>query len=288
MKHKILALGIGLLVLGNTSSAARPDVRAEEEDSQFRGRQMLTVGRGGRLGVSLTDVERGDVSRLKLTDERGAVVKDVADDSPASRAGVKTGDVILSFQGEPVRSAAQLARLVRETPAGRHVGLEVSRDGSVQKLSCELGGRSQADLGELAPELRGLPDASQWRDFGRNLGRELGRGTRSFGLNGRGRLGIAYQEISGQLAQYFKLDAEQGVLVTNVEPDSPADKAGVKAGDVLVSISGHAIEGGGDLREALQSARPGHELSLKLMRDGRSLDLTVTLRDTESDRGRAL
>jgi serine protease Do len=286
MKHKILALGIGLLLLGNTSSAARPDVRAE--DSESRARQMVTVGRGARLGVSLADVERGDVSRLKLTDERGAVVKDVADDSPAARAGVKAGDVILSFQGEPVRSAAQLARLVRETPAGRHVGLEVSRDGSVQKLSCELGGRSQADLGELAPELRGLPDASQWRDFGRNLGRELGRGTRSFGLNGRGRLGIAYQEISGQLAQYFKLDAEQGVLVTNVEPDSPADKAGVKAGDVLVSMSGHAIEDGGDLREALQNARAGHELSLKLMRDGRSLDLTVTLRDTESDRGRAL
>jgi serine protease Do len=285
MKHKILVLGIGLLVLGNTSSAARPEAR--EEESESRGRQMVTVGRGGHLGVSLADVERGDVSRLKLTDERGAVVKDVADDSPASRAGVKDGDVIVSFQGEPVRSAAQLGRLVRETPAGRHVSLEVSRDGSVQKLSCELGGRSQADLGELAPELRGLPDASQWRDLGRNLGRDLGRGARSL-MPGRGRLGIAYQEISGQLAHYFKLEADQGVLVTNVEPDSPADKAGIKAGDVVLSISGHTIEDGGDLREALQSAHAGRELDLKVVRDGRLLDLTVTLRDTENERGRAL
>ena len=287
MKYKVLAMALGLSLAGTYGGAARPEAHDGDSDGQVR--RIVRVGAGGHLGVSLADVEHDDLARLKLSDERGALVKDVADDSPALRAGVKVGDVIVSFQGEPVRSAAQLSRLVRETPAGRKVGLEVSRDGSVQKLSCELGRQREMNLSELPPELPGLPDASQWRDFGRSLGRDLGRGMRFGPQAGRGRLGITYQEISGQMAHYFKLEADQGVLITNVEPDSPAAKAGLEAGDVVLSFAGHDIEDGGDLREALADAKPGSEARIKVLRDGRHTELTVTLRapETERDRGRS-
>ncbi len=93
---------------------------------------------GGRLGVSLEDVGADDVGRLGLSAERGAVVTDVQEGSAAEKAGVKDGDVIVRFGGQDVWSAAQLARLVRETPAGRTVDLEVSRGGAIQKLSVAL------------------------------------------------------------------------------------------------------------------------------------------------------
>ena len=96
------------------------------------------LGGGGRLGVSLEEVGADDVGRLGLSAERGAVVTDVQDGSAAEKAGVQKDDVIVRFGGQEVWSAAQLARLVRETPAGRTVDLEVSRGGSVQKLSVAL------------------------------------------------------------------------------------------------------------------------------------------------------
>ena len=98
--------------------------------------ELIGAGRGGgRLGVSLVDVKKEDLAGLKLQDERGAVVKKVEDNSAAGKAGLKEGDVIVRYQGEAVWSAAALARMVRETPPGRTVGLEVIRAGAAQKLS---------------------------------------------------------------------------------------------------------------------------------------------------------
>src|SRR5712691_909529 len=86
----------------------------------------------------LEDVRAEDVARLHLPEERGAVVKEVSKGSAAEKAGLKDGDVVLSFQGEKVWSAGQLRRMVRETPPGRHVSLEVSRGGAVQRLAATL------------------------------------------------------------------------------------------------------------------------------------------------------
>ena len=237
------------------------------------------------------------------------LVKSVEEGSAAEKAGIKEGDVILRYQGEAVLSAAQLARLVRETPGGRTVSVEVSREGAPQKLSATLAeGRDRVHvfdndfevpvppLAEMAPlpEMPEMPepprmpklprtpkppDAFHWDNDGgpgNFLFRDLGRGPR--------KLGIQYQEIDGQLAQYFKLAGERGVLVTSVEADGPAGKAGLKAGDVILKFDGKAVKAGDDLRDEVRRAEGGKEVTVTVQRDGRAVDMKVQLANLGSPR----
>ena len=93
------------------------------------------------------------------------------------------------------------------------------------------------------------------------------------------RLGLAYQELGEQLAGYFKV--EGGVLVTDVDADGPAGKAGVKAGDVIVSLGGKPVSDGGDLRDALRDA--SGTVTIGVRREGRAMDLTATLAEPDAD-----
>jgi len=93
---------------------------------------------------------------------------------------------------------------------------------------------------------------------------------------GQGRkLGLSYQELGDQLARHFKV--ESGVLVTDVQENGPAGKAGIKAGDVIVRVGEKAVKDGGDLREALRDAAAGSNATIGVQREGRSMDLIVKL-----------
>ena len=269
------------------SLAAAGGVRAADDDAKARGRrvEVRLAGGGGQLGVSLEDVGADDVARLKLSGERGAVVTDVVEGSAAEKAGIREGDVVVRFGGQEVWSAAQLARLVRETPAGRSVDVGLCRDGSAQSVSVTLAKRDHdrlmrfgpgafhfemPDLPEIAdmphPPVPPVPPVPPLFEDGdrRTFLRRLGHGRR---------LGLSYQELGGQLAGYFKV--EGGVLVTEVDEDSPAAKAGVKAGDVIVRFGGKPVKDGGDLRSALADAEG--DVAIGVQRDGRAMDLTVTI-----------
>jgi serine protease Do len=134
--------GMGAGVLAVAAAVGAAGVRAADEPVAKREKRtvvrMMRAG-GGYLGVSLGDIAADDVKRLGLADERGALVSDVVEDSPAARAGLKAGDVIVGFEGETVRSAAHLSRLVRETPAGRSVDLAYLRAGARQEARVALG-----------------------------------------------------------------------------------------------------------------------------------------------------
>jgi C-terminal processing protease CtpA/Prc len=241
----------------------------------------------GFLGVGLEDVEGP---------ARGARVRSVEKGSAAEKAGLEEGDVIVRFDGEGVRSAAQLARLVRETPPGRAVEVEVERDGAERTLTATLAERRgrwpmagplgpgphfHVEAPELAPPPPGLPHAAphvfQWR----------GDGNRNFAFRWTPerprKLGIRYMEISGQLAAYFKVAGDQGVLVTSVDDGGPAAKAGMKAGDVILAVGGTAIRDGDDLRDEIGDTEGGTQVAIKVQRDGRPLDLQVTLAKPEGE-----
>lgn len=262
---------------GDTGSAEHPRI--------VRRVEVLRGGvDGGYLGVTLGEVARDDVARLKLGEERGARVVDVLDETPAAKAGLKTGDVIVKYQGEAVRSALQLRRLVRETPPERAVELEVVRDGAPRRVSVELGQPAQADLGEPdfnfdlngPHELAEGPDAPSFRWRGKD--HLMLRGLPPFAdLAQPRRLGLSYQEISGQLARYFRLEDERGVLVAEVDEDGPAGRAGLKAGDVIVKLDGKAVRDGSDLRAALAGTQAGQQVGVQVWRDGQPLDLQVEL-----------
>jgi serine protease Do len=291
-------IGAGAVSVLAALLAASPVVRGENEESTAKkaegeahakkaDRRVRVFMRGGSyLGVRLEDVDKEDVARLKLPEEKGALVKHVEDDSPAANAGLQAGDVIVRYHGEAVLGAAQLARLVRETPRGRTVPIEVVRDGAVQKLAATIGGGERGAWGpggdwdfevpvpEIAvPPVAPLPPLPP-RGFDRWGKRALlddlvwpGHGPR--------KLGIEYQEISGQLAKYFKLAGDEGVLVTSVDPDGPAGKAGLRAGDVILKLGSREVQDGDDLRRAVEKAEPGREIGLSVLRDGRPLELKL-------------
>lgn len=284
-----LAFGAAALAAG---VALAPVARAEDGKEQKRVEKRVIVrhaGGGGFLGVTLGDVEG---------EGRGAKVRSVDSDSPAAKAGVKEGDVIVRFDGEAVRSASHLARLVRETPARRSVPLEVARGGATEKLQATLAeGRGGFDVPDLpgmsalrlelpdapeAPEAPEPPHAPAWPHM-----RSFDFGSDENGIVriwGRPRLGIEFVDVGEQLAAYFKLQGQRGVLVTAVTPDGPAAKAGVKAGDVVLELDGKKTESGADLRRAVRDAEAGRKLSLKLQREGRPLDVEVELPKADAPR----
>jgi serine protease Do len=285
-------LAVSPAVQGDAATKVHEQKVSEKKDGR---RVQVVVGGGSHLGVRLEDVDKDDVSRLKLTEEKGALVKSVEEGSPAEKAGIKAGDVVVRYQGESVLSASQLARLVRETPSGRTVPIEVFRDGAAQKLTATLGDaerggwRLDGDLGEFdipVPEIPPLPaiPTPPLPPLAPKVPHGFDRWGKRALLDDRllwfsdepRKLGLAYQEVSGQLAKYFKLAGDSGVLVTNVEADGPAGKAGLKAGDVILKFDGRSITDGDDLQRAVQKAEPGREVVVAVQRDGRSLELKLT------------
>jgi S1-C subfamily serine protease len=293
MKRRVaLAVGAAAVVAGCLAlgPGAVRAFGASDENPKVEKRVVVHTG-GGRLGVSIED---------PAGEARGATVRSVDEGSAAEKAGLKSGDVIVRFDGEAVRSSAQLARLVAETPAGRSVPIEVTRGGATQKLTATLaeGGRGMRLFGgdghpfnfalpdfEIeAPELPGAPPAPPhaplppraphapkvWTWNGDD-------GFMFHGLtSGPRKLGIEYMEMGEQLAAYFKLSGKSGVLVTSVDADGPAAKAGIKAGDVVTKLGTDAIADSGDLREAVSKAEGGKEVSLTVLREGRPVELKLT------------
>jgi S1-C subfamily serine protease len=287
----MVRVGNGILAAAVAAGLAVAVTAAEQEkpEKPEKGVSVVRVRSGGRLGIVVGDVGKDDLGRLKLTEERGALVKEVRKDTPADRAGLKEGDVILRYRGENVWSATQLIRLVRETPAERAVVLDVSRDGAPQKVTVTLeSDRTESVFEGALPDfdipMPPMPPRPPMLD------REGLRGFVFGEMGGRlrlpRRLGIEYQEVSGQLARYFKAEGEHAVLVTSVDDNGPAAQAGVKAGDLIVKIDGQAVRDADDLRKAVVRADAGQEVTLTVQREGRPMDLKVKLEGTPARRTR--
>lgn len=274
--------------------------QAEKARAMADERFVIRLGGGGYLGVSIEDVGADDVTRLKLPTETGARVTRVEADSPAAKAGVKTDDVIVRFGGESVRSTGSLLRLVRETPPGRKVELEVVRGGASQRLQATIDEhafgdeirreveRSMARVPSWVPAPPAPPDAPEAPGAPRAPRAPMppmmrwhqGEGPTMFfhGFErGPRKLGISYQDVDGQFAQFLKIQGGKGVIVTEVEADSPASKGGLKAGDVIVKFAGKAVADGDAFRDAVGEVDPGTEVAIAVSRDGKPVELKVTL-----------
>jgi serine protease Do len=261
-------------------------VRAEESVQVIERHALLG---GSRLGVTLEELTPAEARELGLDPPRGARVVGIEDDSPAEDAGLRKGDVIVAFDGESVRSTRQLARLVRETPADRSVEIEIARDGRRETLTAELvaGPGLHTFRGFTGPGATGSGQPFDW-DAPGDLGEDspgprfwLGPNAPHLQLElGRPRLGIRYQELGDQLAEYFGVSAG-AVLVVRVDPDSPAERAGLKAGDVVTRIGDRAVERGSDLRRAVREAEEGETVHMTVSRRGTSRELEIALRSRE-------
>lgn len=258
--------------------------------AQGSGRNVTILRMSGpQLGVRLEEVDKDAVTRLRLKEEKGALVTEVLKDSAAEKAGILKDDVILKFQGESVLTAAQLARLVREVPSGRRVDIDLLRNGApvrvaatLEKAEWKVDPKEMPDLDERLSEKLGKlgdlhfksPEGERPRSFSFKLDEN---GPMAFARGGRGRLGITYTEIEGQLARYFKAPRDQAILVNSVVEGSAAEKAGIKAGDLLVKVGSTSIEETSDLQEAVGDLEAGKPTPVTVWRDGKDVGLSVTI-----------
>src|SRR6266436_494455 len=213
------------------------------------------------LGVETHEVTSDKAKELKLSAERGVVLGKVVADSPAAKAGLKENDVVTEINGQRVEGAAQFRRMIHEIPAGRTIQLIVWRDGRTQTVSATLAKSEErrhvmtrvapmpGTFAFRMPEMPEIPPM-EWS------------GNMVFG--GQPRLGIDAEEINGQLGAFFGAPDGEGILVREVNPGSPAEKGGVKAGDVITSLNGERIRTVGELREKLSAKRDDKDRTVKL------------------------
>jgi serine protease Do len=269
----LLALGVAAAVsaLIAQGSGALPQPPEPGEHREL----MFLDGRDSRLGVMVQDVDATDTTG-------GARIDSVDRDSPAEKAGLKAGDVVVEYDGERVRSARQFTRLVQETPQGRQVTLAVLRDGKRQTLS------ATPDARAFSRDLRIDGDRIQ-RDLERGW-----QGLREFRMelpamrfrmdhpfeelltrSSRRRLGVSVDSMDDQLAEYFGA-SEGGALVTSVEPGSAAEKAGLKAGDVITSIDGQRVRSAEQVVDAIRDVRDG-DVTIEYLRDKKAGTTKATI-----------
>jgi membrane-associated protease RseP (regulator of RpoE activity) len=295
----------GLLLSGAVAGAVatvvaqpRPQPEPREQEERRRLPFMMLEGRGAQIGVSVDDLSE---EQMKTTPgaQSGVIIREVDQNSAASKAGLREGDIVVDVDGERVRSAMQFSRLIRETPGGRTVKLGIVRDGKRQSVDVvpqsrefgfgpdgALAQRWERSLREFEPRLRELEP--RLRELEPRL-RELEPRFREFHFDPptnfdfewiprmtspRGRLGVQLNELTPQLAEYFGVK-DGGVLVSSVTKDSPAEKAGLKAGDVITSIDGDRVRSADDVVDELRDKEG--EISVGVLRDKKESTLKATI-----------
>ena len=254
---------VALLVFGI------PVARAQRVEARVQ------ISPASYLGVGVMDLGEEAGREIGLVDPHGIEITSVQSGSPAERAGLQRGDIVLTFRDERVEGQEQFARLVRETPAGRAVELGIVRDGRRSAVSVEIGRRETriATRRVLEATEDGLERMKrEFGDFG-GLTFRLEGGVPRVRIASRNRwLGVELEDLEGQLAAYFGV--ERGVLVTHVREGSPADEAGLRAGDVIVGVDGRAARRAGDIGRLLED-ETGEAVSLEIVRDRTKTELQV-------------
>jgi serine protease Do len=222
--------GIGFAIAVNTAKPLIPQLVSKGEVTR------------GYLGVNVQSITPALAQALTLKDRKGALVADVMSGTPAERAGLKRGDVIVALNGKDVDSSRDLPAMVAGTPVGEEVTLTVVRQGKQQELPVTVGKLPATEVRAESP--------SQTR---------------------QGQWGLQLQDITPQRAERRGLKADHGALVVGVQPGSPAAEAGLRTGDVILEVNRQAVESVQDVREALASAADKDSVLLLVQRGEGSL-----------------
>jgi serine protease Do len=265
MKKAVVG-GLLLAALAAMAYLMTPGAAAQQRDRispAVGGWNLALEGPGSSIGVTVRD-QTGDAS--------GVVIDSVREGTPATRAGLQKGDVVVEFDGERTRSAQQFTRLVRETAPGRSVKMTVVRDGSRRTLDITPEARDSATLQQFpqitADVFRRLP-----RDFDFRLDPQGGWGEGFWGTPRR--MGVSIVPLSDQLATYFGV--KEGVLVSEVSSGTPAATAGIQAGDVITAVNGRSVMSSADLVREVREAEPGSIIDVRLTRNHKEMTIKVTL-----------
>jgi serine protease Do len=205
----------------------------------------------------------------------GALVSRVVEDSPAAKAGVQKGDVIVGINTATIASSTDLTDQIGKTKVGQTISVRIVRDGTKRTLNAKLVERPADEEDNLAPL---PPGASRYKydgDSDFTFDHDM-PGFAMFG-SGRGRLGVRVQDLNPDLGSYFGVNDGKGVLITEVLKETPAEKAGLKAGDVITKVGDRKVEDSDDLVTALRDA--DQKVTLTVMRQKASRTIQSELRD---------
>ncbi|HSW49342.1 MAG TPA: PDZ domain-containing protein [Bryobacteraceae bacterium] len=246
---------------------------------------VTTTSSRSYLGVGVAEINAERAKALKLKEERGVEITRVEDDSPAAKAGLKVGDVVLEYNGQRLEGTEQFVRMVRETPEGRQARLLVSREGSTQTVTAAIGARKgslifgqpvdaerlradaeklRGDMDKLYVRVQPMPDIPSpnmsWRS---------------------GVLGIEAESMGSQLAEFFGV--KEGVLVRSVSKDSAAERAGLKAGDVILKIDETKVTSPREITSAIRGLKSKTTFPITLVRSHKEMTVTATVATQKSE-----
>jgi serine protease Do len=252
--------------------------------------QIVTPAETPYLGINALDITSDRAKALKLKEERGVEITSVDPESAAGKGGLKEGDVVLEYNGQHVEGWEQLRRLVSETPIHREVKIGIWRNSAAQTLTATVGSRKDARPGgetivtpfggnsfpfkivpPTMPAMPAMPPAieiPEFRTFSQN---------RSIGVFGES---LGQEE---QLAEFFGV--KSGVLIRSVVKGSAAEKAGMKAGDVLTKIDDTAVSSPAEISSALRAAGSRRTFAVTVVRSKKEMALTVTIETGASMHG---
>jgi serine protease Do len=239
-----------------------------------------SFGNGSYIGVQIDEVNKENMAKYGLREVRGVAIEKVLDDSPAKAAGLQNGDVIIKFNGEEVTSERKLVRLLSEVAPDHQANLRIVRGGDERDVTVTVGKRPglKFDNGVWAttfpghgkfdmPKMPKMPKMN-WKTGDLSVG--------GFAWAGSGRyIGASLMSLSKQLGDYFGVADGKGMLITSVKEDSPAAKAGLKAGDVIVEVDGKEISADHSLFTVLHDKKDG-AVTLTVVRDRNRQTFTVT------------
>jgi len=242
LKGEVVGINTAIIAEGQGIGFAIPINMAKEVASQLQNQGHVTRG---WLGVNIQEVTPELAKSFGLKDNKGTLVSQVAPNSPAEKAGIEQGDIIIQFDGKEVSDSKELPRIVASTPVGKSVTVKIARGGKVTDRQVKLG-----EMEEKA-EVAKTPSTHK-------------------------RLGIAVQNLTPEIAKGLGLKKETGVVVTQVEPGSPASDAGIQTGDVIREVNRKPVKDVEDFVQKIEKAKDQDNVLLFVQRGQNNLFAAVT------------
>jgi predicted metalloprotease with PDZ domain len=299
---RVLAIVLGSVVLVVAGEAKAP--KAKDDKVVEKEKTVIVTPGGAQAKVLWLDSgdEGGAFLGVTLSEETehsegGARVTGVVDDSPAAKAGVREGDVIVGFDGDVVRGPVGLTERIHEREAGERVSLRLRRDGETLTVEAELGDRASGHgFGFWTPEpgeVYALPDgdSDRWLEWQEELNERLGKLGEELGHHellaplaalGRPRLGVQLVDVTPELRRHLGGSEDAGVLVSKVLVGTAAEHAGLLVGDLIVAVDGESVATPGDLVDVL-SELDGKTFDIAIVRAGERKTISVTLPSREEE-----
>jgi serine protease Do len=241
MKGEVVGVNSAINPAGQGIGFAIPSNMAQQIMAQLRTKGKVVRG---WIGVSVQNVTPQIAQAFGLKEAKGALVGDVVPGGPADAAGVKQGDVIVSFDGKKIDKMSDLPFRVAETPVGKTVEMKVLREGKEQTL--------QIKIAEMTEQAVAAASPSSEKD-----------------------LGITVDQITPKLRNEFKIGESSGVVVVDVLSGSPADDAGIRPGDVITEVDRKPVKGLKDYQSAMKTASQKKALLFLIKREGQTFFVSI-------------